>query len=127
MKLTDLKREHFPNGQMFSKKTLGDYLAARTAAHRDFITRYSLSLVIGVAVGFVVLMLLPSGMLRTFLAMLSVMIAALIGTRMTAKSMEALKEQSRKISLTRQDIRAAKKNLRSGTVAWQEKQEKIAE
>ena len=121
MKMTDLKREHFPNGQNFSQKTLDDYIAARAQAYKDFFTRYLVSLAIGIAAGFVVLMLVPSGMLRIFLAMLCVMVAGLIATRLTSASLERFKEQSRKILLTKKDVRAAKKNLRNGTVAWGDK------
>ncbi|MBN1777118.1 MAG: hypothetical protein JW811_03265 [Clostridiales bacterium] len=127
MKLTDLKREHFPNGQAFSQKALDDYLAARELVRRDFLSRYVLSLAVGVAAGFVVLMLVPAGFLRIFLAMLSVMIAAMIGTRMTGKTLENLKQQAQKVNVTRKDMRAAKRNLKNGTVAWEAKQEKIAE
>ena len=125
MKLTGLKREHFPGGQAFSQKALDGYLAAREQVRKDFFTRYVVSLAIGIVVGFVVLMLIPTGFLRIFLSMLSVMIAALIGTRMTGKTLENLKEQSRKVNVTRKDLRAAKKNLRDGTVAWQAEPKKI--
>ena len=49
MKMTDLKREHFTKGQTFSQKMLDDYMLARARAHRDFYTRYLLSIAIGVA------------------------------------------------------------------------------
>jgi len=119
MKLTELKREHFPNGQAFSKKALNDYIAARVAVRRDFVSRYMLSLAVGVVVGFVVLMVIPTGFFRIFLAMLSVMIAAMIGTRMTGKTLDTLKEQSSKVNITRKDLRIAKNHLKNGTTAWQ--------
>lgn len=118
MKLTGLKREHFPNGQAFSQKALDDYLAARDAVRRDFVSRYILSLAIGVAVGFVLLMLLPTGFFRIFLSMLAVMIAAMIGTRMTAKTLDNLKEQARKVNVTRKDLKTAKAHFKKGTTAW---------
>ena len=119
MKLTGLKREHFPNGQAFSQKALDDYLAAREQVRKDFLSRYVLSLAVGVVAGFVVLMLVPTGFLRIFLAMLAVMIAAMIGTRMTGKTLENLKQQAQKVNVTRKDMRAAKANLKNGTVAWE--------
>lgn len=119
MKLTGLKREHFLNGQAFSQKALDDYLAAREAVRRDFVSRYILSLAIGVAVGFLLLMLIPTGFFRIFLSMLAVMIAAMIGTRMTAKTLDNLKEQSRKVNVTRNDLRIAKNHLKNGTTAWE--------
>lgn len=118
MKMTDLKREHFPTGQTFSQKTLDDYLAAKARAKKDFLTRYTLSLVGGVAVGFILSRFLQSGILSILLPMLCVMAGALIGTRLTTESMENFRKYSQKLSLTRKDIRAAKKNLRDGTVAW---------
>ena len=127
MKLTDLKREHFPNGHAFSQKALDNYMHAYLAARKDYFTRYPLTLLIGVAAGFVVLTLMPQGMLRIFLALLCVMGSALIAVKITAKSMDALKEQSRHMLITRSDIRVAKKNLRRGTVAWQAEQETIEE
>ena len=80
MKIADLKREHFPNGQTFSQKALDQYLAARARAHKDFFTRYVLSLLGGIAVGFLVsLPLQNAGMFRYLVPMLCVMIGALIG------------------------------------------------
>ena len=119
MKLTDLKREHFPNGQSFSKKVLNDYLAAKEQVNRDFLTRYLLSIVIGMVAGFLVLTLMPQGFLRIFLAMLAVMIAAMIGTRMTAKTLENLRTQAQKVNITRKDMRIAKQHLKNGTTAWE--------
>jgi hypothetical protein len=119
MKLTDLKREHFPNGQSFSKKALDDYIAAKEQVRKDFFTRYLLSLGLGVVAGFLVLTLVPQGFFRIFLSMLAVMIAAMIGTRMTAKTLENLRTQARKVNITRKDMRIAKSYLRKGTVAWE--------
>lgn len=127
MKLTDLKREHFPNGQTFSKKALDDYIAAKVRVNKDFFTRYLLSLAVGVVAGFLVLMLVPTGFLRIFLSMLAVMIAAMVGTRMTGQALENLKTQSQKVNISRKDMRIAKQHLRNGTVAWTKKQEKIEE
>ena len=127
MKMTDLKREHFPNGHAFSQKALDDYMAARAQVRKEFVTRYALSLLIGVVAGFIVLMLFQGGVLRIFLAMLCIMIAALIGTKITAPAMNNLQEQSRKLLLTKKDFREAKKHLRNGTVAWGEAPEKIPE
>jgi len=127
MKLTGLKREHFPNGQAFSQKALDDYIAARQQVRKDFLSRYVLSLAVGVVAGFVVLMLVPTGFLRIFLAMLAVMIAAMIGTRMTGQTLENLKMKAQKVNVTRRDLRAAKKNLKNGTVAWTAEKEKIGE
>ncbi len=118
MKLTELKREHFPNGQSFSKKALDQYLAAKEQVRKDFLTRYLLSLAVGVVAGFLVLTLVPQGFFRIFLAMLAVMIAAMIGTRMTAQTLENLRTQAQKVNITRKDMRAAKKNLKNGTTAW---------
>lgn len=125
MNMTDLKREHFPNGQTFSQQSLDRYIAARMRVRKDFYTRYLLCLLGGMVAGFAVLMILQQGFARIFLAMLCVMVAAMLGTKMTAPSMEALKEAAMKVSLTRKDLRAAKKNLQNGTVAWEDKQEKI--
>ena len=54
-------------------------------------------------------MLIPSGMLRIFFAMLCVMIAALIGTRMTSASLDHLREQARKLMVTQQRHSRGKK------------------
>lgn len=126
MKMEDLRREHFPNGQTFSQKMLDDYIAARARANRDFLTRYALSLLVGVAAGFV-LSLFLSGMMKILLPMLCVMGGALIGTRLTTASLDNLRTQSQKLCLSKKDIRAAKNHLKNGTVAWTEKQEKLAE
>lgn len=125
MKLTDLKREHFPNGQSFSQKALDQYLAAKEQVRKDFFTRYLLSLALGVVAGFLVLALVPQGFFRIFLSMLAVMIAAMIGTRMTAKTLENLRTQAQKVNITRKDMRTAKSHLRKGTTAWEKKQDKI--
>ena len=125
MKMTDLKREHFPNGQTFSQKSLDQYIAAWLRVRKDFFTRYLLCLLGGMAAGFAVLMILQQGFVRIFLAMLCVMVAAMLGTKMTAPSTDALKEAVRKVALTRKDMRIAKRNLKNGTVAWEEKQDKI--
>ena len=129
MKLTGLKREHFPNGQAFSQKALDDYIAAREQVRKDFFSRYVLSLAVGVAVGFVVLLIIDpaKSFLRVFLAMLAVMVSAVIGTRLTGKTLENLREKSLKVNVTRKDLKAAKNNLKNGTVAWEAKQEKIEE
>lgn len=127
MKLTGLKREHFPNGQAFSQKALDKYIAAREQVRKDFLSRYVLSLAVGVVVGFVVLIVLQTGFLRIFLSMLAVMIAAMIGTRMTGKTLENLKDKAMKVNVTRKDLKAALKNMKNGTVAWEKKQEKIEE
>lgn len=118
MKLTELKREHFPNGQSFSQKALDQYLDAKEQVRKDFFTRYLLSLAVGVAAGFVVLMLVPQGFFRIFLSMLAVMIAAMIGTRMTTKTLENLRAQAQKVNITRKDMRAAKDHFKKGTTAW---------
>ena len=119
MKITDLKREHFPNGQTFSQKALEQYLAARVRAFRDFFTRYVLSLLGGIAVGFIVSLFMENaGMFRYLIPMLCVMVGALVGTRLTSKSLENFRDQAQRIRMTKRDIRAAKKHLRNGTVAW---------
>ncbi|MBE0601474.1 MAG: hypothetical protein IH607_06765 [Firmicutes bacterium] len=126
MKLKELKREHFPNGQAFSQKALDQYIAAKEMVRKDFVSRYILSLAIGVVAGFLVLTLIPQGFFRIFLAMLAVMISAMIGTRMTAKTLENLRTQAQKVNITRKDMRTAKSHLRNGTVAWEaEKPRKI--
>jgi xanthosine utilization system XapX-like protein len=122
MKLTDLKPEHFANGQTFTQKTLSDYIAAREVVRREFLTRYLLCLLCGVAVGFVVL-LFVQGFARVFLVLLSVMIGALVGTKLTAKGQENLKQQAEKLCLSHKSLRAAKKHLKDGTVAWSENTE----
>ena len=120
MKMTDLKREHFAQGQTFSQKTLDSYLKARAQASHDLITRYALWLVIGVAAG-VALSLFLDGLLKVLLPMICVMAGALIGTRMTSASMENLRTLAGQIRLTGKDIRAAKKHLKNGTTAWTDK------
>ena len=75
--------------------------------------------------GFLVLALVPQGFFRIFLSMLAVMIAAMIGTRMTAKTLENLRTQAQKVNITRKDMRTAKSHLRKGTTAWEKKQDKI--
>lgn len=122
MKLTDLKREHFPNGHTFSQRTLDNYLAARAKARKDFLTQYTLWLVIGIAAGFV-LSLFLGGMIKYLLPMLCVIAGALIGTKKTTPSLDAYRAQAEKIRITKKDIRAAKRNLRNGTVAWSDKVE----
>lgn len=119
MKLTDLKREHFPNGQAFSKKALDQYLAAKQQVQKDFVSRYLLSIAVGVVAGFLVLTFVPDGFLRIFLAMLAVMIAAMVGTRLTSQTLENLRVQSQKVNISRKDMRAAKAHLKNGTTAWQ--------
>ena len=125
MKLTGLKREHFENGQAFSQKALDEYIAARERVRKDFVSRYLLSLAVGVVVGFLVLWLVPQGFLRIFLSMLAVMIAAMIGTRLTGKTLENLKDKTMKVNVTRKDLKAALKHLKNGTVAWEKKTGKI--
>ena len=127
MKLLGLKREHFPNGQAFSQKALDEYIAARQQVRKDFLTRYVLSLAIGVVVGFVVLLIIdPSkSFLRVFMSMLAVMISAVIGTRLTGKTLETLREKAMKVNVTRKDLKAAVKNMKNGTIAWTEEQEKL--
>ena len=45
--------KHFPNGQsFFQKRCSNDYLAAKEQVNRDFLTRYLLSIVIGMVAGF---------------------------------------------------------------------------
>ena len=127
MKMTDLKREHFPNGQTFSQATLDAYLAARSKARKELITRYLLSLLAGFVAGFVVLAVWRTGTVRVFIALLLVIGGAYVGTRLTNDSIDELKKQSQRMILTKKDMRIAKNNLRNGTVAWTEKQEKIAE
>ncbi len=119
MKLTDLKREHFPNGQSFSKKALDQYLAAKQQVQKDFFSRYLLSIAVGVVAGFLVLTFVPQGFFRIFLAMIAVMIAAMVGTRLTAQTLENLRVQTEKVNITRKDMRAAKAHLKNGTTAWQ--------
>ncbi len=118
MKMDGLKREHFANGQTFSQKTLDDYIAAKARANKDFLTRYSLSLVVGIAAGFVLSLFLSGGILKVLLPMLCVMGGALVGTKLTTASMDNLRTQSQKLCLSKKDIRTAKKHLKNGTVAW---------
>lgn len=120
MSQSELKREHFANGQTFTQKTLDSYLNARAKARKDLLTRYALWLVIGVAAG-VVLSLFLDGLLKVVLPMICVMAGALIGTRMTSASMENLRTLAGKIRLTGKDIRAAKRHLKNGTTAWTDK------
>lgn len=127
MKNTDLKREHFPNGQTFTQAMLDAYMAARSKARKDFITRYLLSLLAGFVAGFVVLAVWHTGTVRVFIALLLVIAGAYVGTRLTNDSIDELKKQSRRMILTKKDMRIARKNLRNGTVAWTETREKIAE
>jgi hypothetical protein len=107
MKMTGLMREHFPTGQTFSQKALDDYLAAKARAKKDFLTRYSLSLLVGVAAGFILSRFLTDGIVSILLPMLCVMAGALIGTRLITDSMENLRKQSQKLCLTKKDLRAA--------------------
>ena len=121
MKMEGLKREHFANGQTFSQKTLDDYIAAKARANKDFLTRYSLSLAAGIAAGFVLSLFLSGGIFKVLLPMLCVMGGALVGTKLTTESMDALRKHAQKLCLSKQDIRAAKQHLKNGTVAWTEK------
>ncbi|HPF87369.1 MAG TPA: hypothetical protein PK537_04845 [Candidatus Limiplasma sp.] len=127
MKITDLKREHFPNGHTFSQKTLDRYLAARAKARSDFFSRYTLCLLAGIVAGFVLSLFLTGSIIKYLLPMLCVMAGALVGTKLTTASLEDYRMQAEKIRLTKKDLRAAKKHLRNGTVAWGETQEKIEE
>lgn len=120
MKLTDLKREHFPNGQTFSQTRLDRYTQARTKAFRDFFTVYALWLVIGIAAGFV-LSLFLSGLIKYLLPVICVMAGALVGTKKTTVSLDAYRNESQKLCLSKKDLRIARKNLRHGTVAWGDK------
>lgn len=115
--MADLKREHFPNGQAFSQKALDAYLGARERARKDFLTKYPLGLLGGIAAG-TVLSLFLSGIAQVLLPMLCVMAGALVGTRLTTASLEEYRRQAEKIRITRSDLRAAKKNLKNGTFAW---------
>jgi len=119
MNTTGLKREHFPNGQTFSQKALDDYFNARAKAFKDFFTRYTLCLLGGIAVGFV-LSLFLNGMIKYLIPVICVMLGALFGTKLTNVSLDAYRNQAQKLCLSKKDIRAAKKNLRNGTVAWSE-------
>ncbi len=123
--MAELKREHFPNGQAFSQKALDAYLKARENARRDFLTKYPLGLLGGIAAGTVLSLFLGEGMVKVLLPMLCVMAGALVGTRLTTASLEAYRTQAEKIRITKADLRAARKNLKNGTFAWTAEKAKL--
>lgn len=117
MKPRDFRPEHFPNGQSFSRADFDAYGRASEALTRTVYTRY-LPFVGGGIVLCVLLSNLAGGVAGNLLGVVCIFAGLIAGGVCNVRASRAVNEAAARLGVTRQDVAAARKHVKNGTVAW---------
>ena len=122
IKSTDFRPEHFANGKSFDRGTFDRYIRASGKLSTALWTRYLPCTLAGCAVGWLVSRNATSA--SGHLLALVCIFAGILLAPLTVRSITSeIKYCSSSLGITRKDVAEARKHIRNGTVAWQDKPE----
>lgn len=117
MKATDLRPQHFPNGQQFSALDFDEYCKASAQLNKAAFTRYIPCVIGGLLISRVFAAM--GGVIGNLLALVCIF-GGLIGAALVTRPLSKhVKELANRLGITPGDLKIAQQNCKNGTFAWQ--------
>ncbi len=117
MKATDFKREHFEKGRGFSQADFDAYIATSEKLTRTTYTAYLPCMAGGLLLG-LLLSNEVGGFVGNIGAVISIFAGLILGGVFNIRASKEVNRCAAKLGIDKQDVAAARKHVRNGTVAW---------